>query len=285
MANGEKRPYPGPPSIKTLRRRIKSICQNYTHPWDILSELIQNSVDAIRRLEDADNKAEDRWGISIIFDYSSRTIVVHDNGSGFPGKKWEELLSPDGTDKGDEDKEVGEKGVGLKFCIFSSGKFTLKSMSSDGAFEVEIENAAEWLDSEEEEYLGVVDNLDETHEDKDKPEGYRTTVIVEDFSGPFHEESKHMDIFSQTPETIRYWIRTYTSIGQVGEYLGVEAQDSDILVKLVFKGDPPEWPEEEEEATEEEPDIGGATEEAATEEEPGSEEKPVDEDGVEGEEE
>ena len=247
--------------------------------------MIQNSVDAIRRLDDANNKAKDLWIIDIIFDYSTRTVVVYDNGSGFPGKKWEELLSPDGTDKEDADKEVGEKGVGLKFCIFSSSKFTLQSMSSDGRFEVEIEDAAAWLDSDEDQYLEVESKLDDTDEDIDKPEKYHTKVTVGGFSGPFHEESKHMDIFSQTQETILYWIRTYTSIGQVGKYLGIDDQDSDIQVRIQFKGDFPEWPEPEEEATEEEPDIGGATEEAATEEEPGSEENPVDEDGVKEEEE
>lgn len=36
------------PSSRRLRREISNICDSYSHPWDILAELCQNSVDAIR---------------------------------------------------------------------------------------------------------------------------------------------------------------------------------------------------------------------------------------------
>ncbi len=32
-----------------LRRDIRNLCVSYSHPWDVLAELCQNSVDAIRR--------------------------------------------------------------------------------------------------------------------------------------------------------------------------------------------------------------------------------------------
>ena len=35
------------PTSDRLRREIKNICNSYSHPWDILAELIQNAVDSI----------------------------------------------------------------------------------------------------------------------------------------------------------------------------------------------------------------------------------------------
>ena len=258
--------YPGQPSTKAIRRRIRSICQNYTNPWDIIAELLQNSVDAIRRLKNKGHEKKRGWQIVIIFNYETRTIVVMDNGAGFPGGKWEELLNPDGTDKDDEEDEVGEKGVGLKFCIFSCGHFHLRSISEDGHFTVNIEGAHDWLESDTDEFLEPDDTLDDGHERKNDPDHYQTIVEIFDFSGPFKDESQHLDIFSQTPETIIYWIQTYTSIGQVGAYLDLTGEDIDISVSIKFVGDPPEWPDISDDDSSDDDSSGADSEDGLMEE-------------------
>ena len=35
------------PTEQRLRKEIVNICDSYSHPWDVLAELCQNSVDAI----------------------------------------------------------------------------------------------------------------------------------------------------------------------------------------------------------------------------------------------
>jgi hypothetical protein len=35
------------PTPQRIKKEMKNICDSYNHPWDFLSELCQNSVDAI----------------------------------------------------------------------------------------------------------------------------------------------------------------------------------------------------------------------------------------------
>ena len=41
---------------------------------------------------------------------------------------------------------IGEKGVGIKFVIFSSSKFELISHHADGSFRLTVDGARGWLD-------------------------------------------------------------------------------------------------------------------------------------------
>lgn len=102
------------PGIDHIRKSIKGIKDSYNNEWDILAELLQNSVDAIRRANNKENK------IDIIIDSQQRQIKVIDNGVGIQKDQLPVLLKPFSTDKEFDNTVVGEKGVGLSFVIFSS---------------------------------------------------------------------------------------------------------------------------------------------------------------------
>lgn len=36
-------------SAERVKKEIRGICESYSHPWDIVAELLQNSVDAIKK--------------------------------------------------------------------------------------------------------------------------------------------------------------------------------------------------------------------------------------------
>ena len=110
-------------TVKKLKKHIQNICNSYSHPWDILAELAQNSVDAIK-LWNLKNKDKSRpHEILIEVNQKSRSIIIKDTGIGIDPKKAPSLLGPDGTDKDEEEDQIGEKGVGLTFALFSSNKF------------------------------------------------------------------------------------------------------------------------------------------------------------------
>ena len=109
------------PSIREIRKSIKDIDDSYNNDWDILAELLQNSVDAIKKSKPFKPQ------ILIEVDSIARKITVQDNGIGIENHQLPILLAPFSTNKEDDDEAIGEKGVGLTFVIFSCNKFFIKT--------------------------------------------------------------------------------------------------------------------------------------------------------------
>ena len=109
------------PDIEQIRRSIQDIDDSYNNEWDILAELLQNSVDAIRETERPSGK------ITIELDSRHRTIRVVDDGIGIDPDDLAPLLRPFSTRKGGNERTVGEKGVGLTFAIFACDYFEINT--------------------------------------------------------------------------------------------------------------------------------------------------------------
>lgn len=101
------------PGLQQIRQSIRDIDDSYNNNWDILAELCQNSVDAIR-------KSDIEEGIiKLEIDAHKKSIKIYDNGIGINPLKFADLLKPFSTDKRDDAETIGEKGVGLTFVMFS----------------------------------------------------------------------------------------------------------------------------------------------------------------------
>ena len=111
------------------QNQLINIDNSYNNEWDILAELAQNSIDAIHIIG-GNNKSK----IDIVFDADNKKIVFEDNGCGFElnDKKPNTLLgSPtlldvNVTTKINDNSQIGEKGVGLKFVIFNSNNSIIR---------------------------------------------------------------------------------------------------------------------------------------------------------------
>ena len=188
------------PSINTIRKSIKGIEDSYNNYWDILAELLQNSVDAI-------NKKEDKRGnIFISVDSLKKIISVKDDGVGIEYEKLPILLSPFSTDKDDDFETIGEKGVGLKFVIFQSNDFKLKTraLGSDIVSEVSIKDACAWKKSDDQFIL----QMDVEKDEKDV-DFYGTEIIVKGIEND--------DLFNLNQDELKFILRTKTAIGNVLE--------------------------------------------------------------------
>ena len=75
-----------PSSVKALRNMLKGIMGSYDNPWDLLAELSQNSVDALRAQND------DNGLISFSFDPETSTIEISDTGTGIDPDDAEDLF-------------------------------------------------------------------------------------------------------------------------------------------------------------------------------------------------
>lgn len=138
------------PSINQIRRSIRGIDDSYNNFWDILAELIQNSVDAIYR-----TNVENAGEISLRIDCQKKEISIRDNGCGIKADKLIELLRPFSTDKADDETQIGEKGVGLKFAYFQSTFFSIHTGDSSGSAYVEIKDARLWKQQTNNEQLSL----------------------------------------------------------------------------------------------------------------------------------
>lgn len=135
------------PSHDLIRNQIKNIKGSYSHPWDLLAELTQNSVDAIRRYQSIFQNSKKDHFINLKIDSNAKSVEIMDSGVGFPTEinRAKILLSPHGTDKYTS-SEIGQKGIGLKLAIFSCDKFILHSKTVDGEIYGTIEGALSWVE-------------------------------------------------------------------------------------------------------------------------------------------
>lgn len=112
-------------SESAIRKEIRGIRDSYHHYWDLLAELLQNSRDAINRKRGGGNFGP--FFIHLTVDSASNTVSALDNGIGIPNKILHEMLAPGGGDKDGNGNEVGEKGVGLTYAVFSGNNFYIES--------------------------------------------------------------------------------------------------------------------------------------------------------------
>lgn len=181
------------PSINQIRRSIRGIDDSYNNFWDILAELIQNSVDAIRKSENAACGE-----IVLHIDCQKGEISIKDNGCGIAADKLIELLRPFSTDKADDETQIGEKGVGLKFAYFQSNFFSIRTGNAGETSYVEIKDARLWKQQTNDEQLSLVFEKEE--------DTFVGTEIV--LRGIENEQ-----LFSLSIPQMKYIIRTRTAAG------------------------------------------------------------------------
>jgi hypothetical protein len=129
-------------SDESQRQMIRNIIDSYHHEWDVLAELCQNAVDAIRE------KNPGKGEIQVRFDRKNRSIDVTDSGSGMTRDKAERALAPNITFKKGQPKLIGEKGLGLTFCAFRTNRITIETSTGDGFIHtIVFEGGRGWLDN------------------------------------------------------------------------------------------------------------------------------------------
>ena len=215
------------PSPKRMKTAIRNICDSYSHPWDILAELVQNSVDAIKKWNNINKKLERKHFINIEIDQKNKTIVIEDSGCGIDPKDMPDLLAPNETDKMNDTETIGEKGVGLKFAIFSSNIFEIITKSKNGSYKGKLIGARKWKDSDEYENENVPKIEDEEINKRDiSPDKTGTKIIINDIVCDDNE------IFNMSSVRLEYLLRTKTAVGYTGRKFN--KKEFPIGVKLVF---------------------------------------------------
>jgi hypothetical protein len=226
---------------RRINKRVQEIVRSYRNSWDLYSELIQNSVDAINRrfriLNDPSFYLYDKYRnnydniesdpsyhgrINIFIDVPNRTIRIRDNGVGIRPARLEDFLLPEGTDK-EVGQEYGFKGYGLTYAAFISERVEISSKYFTGIEEhnqIVLEGLFDWLSSD-----GNVDfpngPVEDVSSTNDVPNEWNTEIkisLASDYSDRFPAISacdSALDYArdAQYYDGLEYMLRTRTAIG------------------------------------------------------------------------
>jgi hypothetical protein len=234
-----------------LKSEIEEIIRAYRHSWDIYSEILQNSVDAINRryriLNDPDFYLYESYRqqfselesnsayvgrIQITVNTPERTIEVMDNGVGILPEKVEDFLLPKGGDK-PVAYEYGFKGYGLTFVAFISTEFRIMSrpflpFGSD-AHELHLNGLFDWVADEKNTVSFPSSPIPDISITSDLPIEWNTAVkvkLAEDYTIRFPAISSaekavelaecgwtQLDNGTLHPYGFEYILRTRTALG------------------------------------------------------------------------
>lgn len=110
-----------------VRSNIERIISSYRHVWDIYTELLQNSADAI--LEEFGEDNCDRGFIKLEIDTLEREISITDNGIGIKEDEMSKILVTGKSLKRERKKgKFGFMGYGFTFVAFQSEYLRIKSI-------------------------------------------------------------------------------------------------------------------------------------------------------------
>ncbi|MCC7309007.1 MAG: ATP-binding protein [Acidobacteria bacterium] len=202
-----------------LKQQAINILDSYHHEWDVLSELLQNAIDAIE-----ENKAISKGVVEIVFDAEQHKISVEDNGIGIAADELAQVLRPGRTLKAAKASLRGEKGVGLSFLVFSTNSLVVESVNATTKVIGEVQNAFDWVSGK----IDEVPTLElEKETVKSKPSFSRITL-----SGVASLDDAH-NLFSYSIGRLKYILRTRTSVGNTAS-LFEEAPKKPIAISLTF---------------------------------------------------
>lgn len=230
-------------SESAIRKEIRGIRDSYHHYWDLLAELLQNSRDAINRKKKTG--ANGPFFIHLEIDAGSNTVTVIDNGVGIPKGKLHEMLAPGGGDKDGSGNEVGEKGVGLTYAVFSGNNFSIESqVIGENAVIGRVSSAQSWLNDlpgstrpiflEDASIVGKSGQMKfPSVETGAPPAAYPLDSYTKITVGNITPPESDINIFLLTAQQLKVLIQTRTAIGVTSRLVNPgEALEFDFYLTL-----------------------------------------------------
>lgn len=225
-----------------IKKELRGLRDSYHHYWDLLAEMLQNSRDAITRAREAGGAGP--YFIKLKIDSSKSQIQVTDNGIGIPAAKIQDVLAPGGGDKDGSTKEVGEKGVGLTYAIFSGNDFEIESRTAGQAISGgRVVNAQQWLSTDDASvprpvyapYAEAPEALDAfVFGEKTYPMMSFTRITVSQVMPSTNDRN----LFTMTRSELRYLARTRTAVGVTTSLYGDEGnREFDVYLELALPGE------------------------------------------------
>lgn len=214
------------------RRTVAGVLESYNSNYDVLAEMVQNSVDAVEDAYLLNLSAP--YLIEININLQKNTISVLDTGIGMTRGQAVEAFVPsisfkhNSETKGKRDKNNyrGYKGVGLTFLAYGTDDITIHTKREDQEItKGRMQYARTWAKDEKNEAALIVEDKNESPLDK-YSRGTFMKVQLTDKTRP-----KKLSAISSTIEGWKSVLRTRTAIGQINFSSNPL---TDIKVHLIF---------------------------------------------------
>ena len=127
------------------RREINNILKSYTLYYDVFSELIQNSLDALERRnqEGSGNFQPSLW---IQINLQENSVSVTDNGCAMSLDQFQAFLRPNFSFK-DGVRTRGSKGVGISYLAYGFNYLEVATRIDDRIYSGLLKNGRRWVDN------------------------------------------------------------------------------------------------------------------------------------------
>lgn len=217
-------------SEESFRKDILDLFRDYRHPWDVYTELVQNSVDAINM------SAEDSGNLNLVIDSERRELIVQDNGIGIPHDEVMNVLIPSYSLDKDFKKTYGYKGVGLSFVLHLTEFFSIETVRDGYKTVVEVSKCIDWVALNHKRVIKK-EKVECTDSSGTKIK-LRLPPTYSKYSGNKLRMLSSFDDFfdwSSDEKIVEYVLRTKTAVGNVKAYLG-EDLTKDIKISLIVDG-------------------------------------------------
>lgn len=149
--------------IAAQRREIRNILKSYTGYYDVFSEMLQNSLDAVeRRMNEGPDPiyAPKIW---LTIDMKSSTISITDNGCGMTLAQFKQFLKPSLSFKQGSGSR-GCKGVGATYLGYGFNHLEVATRFEDRTYSGVIRHGREWVEDKTDTILRPkVENWNASH--------------------------------------------------------------------------------------------------------------------------
>ncbi|MDD3597558.1 ATP-binding protein [Sulfuricurvum sp.] len=210
-------------AIEQIKSNIERIISSYRHPWDIFTELIQNSTDAIVDEFGYENIEKGIIELSIL--PNDRILSIKDNGCGISDNYLSSVLVVGESLKRKNDSgRYGFMGFGLSFVAFQSKKFVIESFVNGTYSKRTYHDLYKFIYTNENIALISEEEINQTNvpELSDHDNG---TVITITFPDEIPNEAREDDLkmafkYAEKPQLIETILKTRTSVGTLDFIFG-----------------------------------------------------------------
>lgn len=194
------------------KREIKNILKSYVGTYDPMSELLQNSMDAVeKRLAFEDNTALPKITININLQENSFQVI--DNGCGFQEEQFKAFLAPNISFKKDQTSR-GNKGVGATYIAYGFNELEIRTKNSEFQFAGKFRNGRQWVEDESgivhRPQMRAIDDVDPLFDQVDQ--GTSIKII---FGGDHTRPADIKWFKASTPDQWLYLLLIKTPLGHI----------------------------------------------------------------------
>ncbi len=219
-----------------IRSNIKRIISSYRHVWDIYTELLQNSADAL--ISQFAGDAPQQGKIKLTIDTAAREIKINDNGIGIPEEAISKILVTGKSLKREAGNgRHGFMGFGFTYVAFQSCYLKISSVNNKQRASRTYENLYR--------YVFDCEPIPNSREETEGIDGFSSeeenqTEIVVRFPSETGDEAVDVAIsaafeIAKNPDRFAAMLRTKTIVGSLDPLFGAP---SPFAFELVIDGTP-----------------------------------------------